>query len=145
LPAYDPNGRGGGMTFPWFTNRYQAVIQYTANFFATTGFNFNYGNDPDSWLSISAHEVIHIKHIRDCDCGTWAYFGSFIWEYTTSMGHNTAPREIEADYGYNRYNQFNLWLKAKKKTSISAIFNNEMGNFERSIKIGELWGEYPNK
>jgi hypothetical protein len=146
FPAYDPNDGGGGMTFPWFENRHQAVIQYTANFFATSGFTCcNNGNDPDSWLSISAHEVIHIKHIRECDCGTLVYFGSFAWEYATNLGHDTSPREIEADYGYNRYNQFNLWLRNNKKSSISAIFSNTMGDGERKNKINELWNDYPNK
>jgi len=146
LPAYDPNEGGGGMTFPWFENRLQAVIQYTANFFATSGFNCcNYGNDPDLWLSISAHEVIHIKHIRECDCGTLSYFGSFAWEYATNLGHDTSPREIEANYGYNRYNQFDLWLKNNKKSSVSAIFNNTMGDGDRKNKINELWNDYPNK
>jgi hypothetical protein len=146
LPAYDPDKGGGGMTFPWFENRHQAVIQYTANFFATSGFNCcNYGNDPDSWLSISAHEVIHIKHIRECDCGTLAYFGSFAWEYATNLGHDTSPREIEANYGYNRYNQFDLWLKNNKKISVFAIFNNDMGDRDRKNKINELWDDYPNK
>ncbi len=141
LPAYDPNQGGGGMTFPWFKNRHQAVIQYTSNYFAKTG----YGNDPDSWLYISAHEVIHIKHIRECNCSTLEYFRSFAWGYVTNLGHNTEPREIEADYGSNRYIRFNQWLVNFKKTSISKIFTNGMGDFERSIKLGELWGEYPNK
>ena len=146
LPAYNPNGGGGGMTFPWFENRHQAVIQYTANFFAASGFDCcNYGNNPNSWLRISAHEVIHIKHIRECNCGTFAYFGGFLWEYGSNLGHDTSPREIEADYGITRYDDFNFWLSTKKSTSISSIFNNGMGDTERLLKINELWEQYPDK
>jgi hypothetical protein len=142
LPAYDVNGGGGGMTFPWFKNRHQAVIQYTANFFATTGFNFNKGNDVYSWLSISAHEVGHIKHIRDCDCETWVYFGSFVWEYAVNFGHDTAPREIEADIARLKFFQFDDWLISIKRTSITKIFNNSMGDWERQLHINGLWAEY---
>jgi hypothetical protein len=64
-----------------------------------------------------------------------SYFGSFVWEYATNLGHDTSPREIEADYGITRYDDFNFWLNTKKNTSISSLFNNGMGDTERRNKI----------
>lgn len=149
LPAYDPHDGGGGMTFPWFKDKNQVVIQYTANYFSTTGFgNENFGNSPMAWLDISAHEVGHIKHVRECNCPTAIYMSSFAWEYYVSMGHNSAPRELEADIGQAIFRTFRNWVFTSSPISsvlsLGSLFSSQLGDTERGILIEQLWNLYPD-
>lgn len=145
LPAYKPSEGGGGMTIPSIEDKKQINIRYTDNYFTLNKYPSNdYGGDIYSWLSISSHEVGHIKHVRDCDCTFPTYAASFGIEYAKNLGHDAAPREQEADKGYFKFNSFDSFL-GTKSTSIINIFKSIPDDSQRKNKIIELWALFPNK
>lgn len=118
FPAYNPSKGGGGMTFP---SKKEGIYQInlTNNYFEDNRYGWaDFKYDTYEWLEIMAHEVGHIKDIKEIGGGQEYYFGVFLGDYAKEFlrspnagkAHDGAWREKRADIGQDEFMNFNDFI-----------------------------------
>ena len=93
------------------------------------------------WLVEFSHEVGHIKQI-DRDRNIGSYLLKTIWGYISNKGHDAAPREIEAERGSKKYEDFRDFVIRKFNSDLPKLL---MGKDSEERKIEQLdkwWNAY---
>ena len=96
------------------------------------------------WFEEFSHEVGHIKQIeRDCNLGV--YLLKTIYGYITTMSHDEAPREIEAEQGSIVYKDFRNFVRNEFKTDLSTLFTGKETEEYKINQLDKWWNAYNNQ
>ncbi|MCQ2211678.1 MAG: RHS repeat-associated core domain-containing protein [Paludibacteraceae bacterium] len=141
LPGYSANIRGGG-AITLGDNRYNSTIIYTENFFDDNPESYNkhgYGKDVMRWLSLSSHEVGHLKQIEQFK-NVFKYIGEILSEYINAGNHDDAPMEIEAEKGSVNFENFTKFTNKKYGNgSLQKLMEDEKTSELYKIKVIDKW------
>ena len=141
FPWYRASRGGGAITFG---SRNWSSITFTENFFSEDNKFFNnraYGNRMDIWLSLAAHEVVHIRHAQRF--GNFViYLLVFAYQYLLH-GHDKAPLEIEAEEARFNFLKFNAYFTSKEGKTLSQLLLDNDNNFSSFKQVlSKNWEEF---
>ena len=144
-PFYKASEGGGGITLG--TKTYK-TITYTENFFSTNQEKYKgnaFGEDINTWLEISSHEVRHLPQIDEAG-GLIKYLLRFIGEYVSSGSHNGAPSEISADIGSYNFKEFVKFInKTYGQNSLENLLRLNKSEEYKISYIASWWQDYKKK
>ena len=141
LPWYKANKGGGAITLG---NKNWQSITFTENFFSADRDLYGraaYGNNLNTWLRLTAHEVGHLGHALKYK-SLPIYLIVFTYQYLL-YGHDKAPLEIEADVGRHNYVAFKNYLS--NENSPSSLEDLLRSDSDEALKIQILniwWAAY---
>ena len=143
LPWYSAYNWGGGITLG--DSRFNSVIVYTENFFEDNSESYNgygFGQDVITWLSLSSHEVGHLKQIDEIG-NSIVYYGKILGEYI-KYGHDNAPMEKEVEKGRTNFTGFLEFTNNKYgEDSLKNLMENDKLCEPVKIRIiDEWWSEF---
>jgi len=111
-------------------------VRYSKQFF-----NGGENDNVNSWLRLSSHEVGHVPQY-DAIGDDSKYQRTAAWGYVTSLGHDGAPMEIEADKGRKEFKGF---VKSAGLKAINDVFNSNSTDDEKSNQIISLYQTHLRK
>ena len=95
----------------------------------------------DWWFKEFSHEVGHIKQIKR-DGSEGLYLLKTLWGYVSTLSHDKAPREREAEKGSEVFESFRDFVKSKFHANLNRLFIGKGSEEEKIKQIDKWWNAY---
>ena len=95
----------------------------------------------DWWFKEFSHEVGHIKQIKR-DGSEGLYLLKTLWGYVSTLSHDKAPREQEAEKGSEVFESFRDFVKSKFHANLNRLFIGKGSEEEKIRQIDKWWNAY---
>ena len=95
----------------------------------------------DWWFKEFSHEVGHIKQIKR-DGSEGLYLLKTLWGYVSTLSHDKAPREREAEKGSEVFESFRDFVKSKFHANLNRLFIGKGSEEEKIRQIDKWWNAY---
>ena len=95
----------------------------------------------DWWFREFSHEVGHIKQIKR-DGSEGLYLLKTLWGYVSTISHDKAPREQEAEKGSKVFESFRDFVKSKFHANLNRLFIGKGSEEEKIRQIDKWWNAY---